>query len=396
MEWDGIELFERAEGRAFKPGAGQVPETYDCEPLIDTPYPKSASFCSAPKRVYWELTRRCNLSCANCYNRHATAGYAGEMDLEQCKRLGKTLYDNGVWIVQLTGGEPTTAPHVWELALYLKALGFYLSMGTNGVFSRQTLAQALNSGIDWFIISIDKEHEAQSRTLVDSGMHSALETARSLAGDGRRVRINTLIQRGNFTYGQLLPLAETCCKLGVESLNCIPLRPFTKDPSALERQLTKEEFGVFISGLENLRSEYPALHFVTTLDLKPTDSHDRVYKKEKSCAAGREGCVISPYGEVYGCSYSPASSLDADDPRRSLFVAGSVMERDFMDIWNDSARWAVYRDLERYKNERCKQCGYYRENRCIGNCPVMVKGAPDAFDPYCYVDAAYSAPSESL
>jgi radical SAM protein with 4Fe4S-binding SPASM domain len=311
------------------------------------------------------------------------------MDLEQCTSLAKTLYDNGVWIIQLTGGEPTTAPHVWELATYLKKLGFYLAMGTNGIWSRKILERAIDTEIDWLTVSIDDEHLAQSRPLIKEDVLTAIESAEEFARIGRRVRINTLIQHGNYTYEQLKPLVEDCCRIEAESLNCIPLRPFTLDPSALKKQLSRDEFRVFISSLEKLREEYPQLNFITTLDLKPTDSHDRVYKKEKSCAAGREGCVISPYGDVYGCSYSLASNLDNADPERERFVAGNIKERSFMDIWNDTERWAIYRDLQTYKHERCRKCVYYELNRCIGNCPIMVKNSPDAFDPYCYVDTDY-------
>ena len=390
MEWDGVEIFDRVEGRAFRAEDGD--EEYDIAPIINTPFPKSAAFCSAPRRVYWELTRRCNLNCANCYNRYANPGFAGEMNLDQCMDLSKTLYDNGVWIVQLTGGEPTVAPHVWDLVSFLKTLGFYVAMGTNGIFQDKTLDRAASSGVDWFIISMDGEHERSGHALVEKGFHAATDTAQVLARAGRRVRVNTLIQRDNYTYEQLAPLAGQCADLGIESLNCIPLRPYVQDHSALEKQLTREEFCIFVAALETLRLEYPALQFITTLDLRDTASLDRVYRKEKSCAAGREGCVISPFGEVYGCSYSLASTLDRNDPMREKYVAGDLHEREFMEIWNDSARWSVYRDLVRYKNEKCHRCAWYKQNRCIGSCPIMVRDVPDAFDPYCYVELDYHGP----
>jgi radical SAM protein with 4Fe4S-binding SPASM domain len=141
----------------------------------------------------------------------------------------------------------------------------------------------------------------------------------------------------------------------------------------------------FISGLKRIRKAYNQVQFITTLDLEPS-SQDKVYLKEKSCAAGREGCVISPYGDVYGCSYSLASLPDSTDPEQYRFIAGNLSRRGFMEIWNDSDRWAIYRDLDQYKHQKCRECAYYMNNRCIGNCPIMVKGSPDAFDPYCYID----------
>ena len=57
-------------------------------------------------------------------------------------------------------------------------------------------------------------------------------------------------------------------------------------------------------------------------------------------------------------------------------------------IWRDSARWAVFRNLEQFKNARCLACTHYGV-RCVGSCPIMgyfLAGQPDAFDPYCFVD----------
>lgn len=387
-EWDGLEVFDRVRRQSFKIAAGKAETDWlrengeRTETLVNTPYPKSADYCSAPKRVYWEITRACNLNCANCYNRAVSP--REEMDFEQQRALARTLYDNGVWIVQLTGGEPTLVPHVWELISCLKELGFYVAMGSNGIYTPDTLDRMLRSPLDWIIISIDGEHEAQAGKTARHRMLSARETVRALTRAGKRVRVNTLIQRNNHTREELEPLARFCSENGVESMNCIPLRPFTLEQAVLESQLKRQEFMEFIAGLKQIREAYGNVQFITTLDLEPT-SQDKVYRKEKSCAAGREGCVISPYGDVYGCSYSLASLPDSADPERHRFVAGNLNERSFMDIWNDSDRWAIYRDLDRYKHRKCRECTYYTNNRCTGNCPIMVKGSPDAFDPYCYV-----------
>lgn len=388
-EWNGLEIFDRQGIQSFKITSGPDEEGWlkeNCgqtEPIIRTPYPKSNLFCSAPKRVYWEITRTCNLNCANCYNRYRSV--KNEMTFEQQRYLAQMLYDNGVWIIQLTGGEPTVVPHVWELVAYLSDLGFYVAMGSNGIYSRDTLNSMLRSPLDWIIISIDDEHEKQAGKATLKHLLPAKETIRALIGANKRVRVNTLIQRNNYTYEHLEPLARFCSEHKVESMNCIPLRPFTLEEAVIENQLKQHEFKTFITGLKQIRAEYPDVRFFTTLDLEYT-SLDNVYVKDKSCAAGREGCVISPYGEVYGCSYSLASMPDSTDTERMRFVAGNLSERSFMDIWNDADRWAIFRYTDQYKHFRCKACTHYTSHKCIGNCPIMVKGSPEAFDPYCYVD----------
>ena len=70
-EWDGIELFDRKEGKVLPPGKESMEsiEQGNVEPLIDTPFDKTPYFASAPRRIYWELTRKCNLNCRACFNR---------------------------------------------------------------------------------------------------------------------------------------------------------------------------------------------------------------------------------------------------------------------------------------------------------------------------------------
>ncbi|HLP62402.1 MAG TPA: radical SAM protein, partial [Candidatus Deferrimicrobium sp.] len=386
-EWNGIELFDRREGRVIAPDQARIYheelQKGNVEPLIDTPYPKTAAFASAPRRVYWELTRACGLNCRSCFNRFSTD--REEMGTEEIMNIAGQLYRAGVYEIRCTGGEPTLRPDFFEIAAELGKMGFYLSMGTNGMYDRETLQKVSASPLHWIILSLDGSTAEVHDLIRGYGcFQRALNTLEQLAGKKFRLRINTLIRKGHYTYNQLKGLAEIADRYGVESLNCIPLRPVTRDPGALELQLTALEFKEFIRGLNRLRGEH-GTEFVTTLDLQQTGGHDNVFSKERSCAAGREGAVISPYGEIYGCSYSLASDPNAAEEKRRKFVAGNLLTGEFLKIWNQSERWAIYRDLNRYKNGKCKTCDYYINQRCIGNCPIMDHDNPAAFDPYCYL-----------
>lgn len=358
--------------------------TYDVEPLIETPYPKSEHFASAPRRLYWELTRACNLNCASCYNR--PHGRYPEQRWRQLRSWAKEFYASGVYEVRCTGGEPTAREGFFDFVDELHEIGFYLSMGTNGVYEPEILRQVLSAPFDWIIVSVDggtrSTHEAVR------GAHTydrALSTLRILCEEKEcRIRVNTLIRRSSYRYSDLSPLVALCDKLGVESLNCIPLRPQSNRRSMRDEQLTPLEFREFIHGLHRFRSECRT-DIVTTLDLRHTASHDRVFVKDRSCAAGREGAVVSPHGEVYGCSYSPASDPDLPAERRAPYVAGHLPETPFPVLWNDSSRWKIFRDLKTYKHRRCHSCAYYAERRCIGSCPIMNRDDPGGFDPYCYL-----------
>lgn len=408
-EWFGYELFDRIDGRVIPLDQVQseriaslqssgvrkelmnrvlLPGLFNDHEIaieypVDTPYAKTREFASAPRRIYWELTRLCNLNCRACFNRFFPD--RNELAGAEILSIAEHLYAAGVYEIRCTGGEPTMRPDFFELAEELARMGFYLSMGSNGCYSDKTLKKVIDAPLDWIILSIDGSDEqtfAESRGRNIYG--TVLNTLEAVADAGKRIRVNTLVRKNNYTYAHLKGLAELCDRFGVESLNCIPLRPVFNDPGMHSMQLSRAEFREFIQGLNALRQEH-RVDFVTTLDLRHTIEHDRVYYKDKSCAAGREGAVLSPYGELYGCSYSLASDPGAPQEKRRRYVAGNLLEEDFLAIWNDSARWAIYRDLDRYKHDTCKACAYYSAKKCIGNCPIMDKENPDSFDPYCYL-----------
>ncbi len=140
----------------------------------------------------------------------------------------------------------------------------------------------------------------------------------------------------------------------------------------------------FIQGIRRLKREFK-IHFVTTLDLEPVSRNDRIYFKHQSCASwtrGRSNLTNWRYVRLLIFSSFPIRIVLLH--LRKKYVAGNLIQEDFLEIWNDGERWAIYRDLERYKNETCKKCDYYKSGRCIGNCPIMRKN-PAAFDPYCYL-----------
>ncbi len=154
---------------------------------------------------------------------------------------------------------------------------------------------------------------------------------------------------------------------------------------------TQHDFYTFIKCIQNLRRRY-RVQFITTLDLldpEVTTSHDLIVQKKRTCAAGVEATVIGATGDVYGCSYSPASFPDSPDVEgRRLFVAGNLRQEPLREIWRDSSRWAVFRNLTTYKSPRCLSCMHYGA-RCVGSCPIMgyyQSGRPEAFDPYCFAD----------
>ena len=233
-------------------------------------------------------------------------------------------------------------------------LGFYVSLGTNGVYSEHKRSWIYDAGVDWFIVSLDGTKETND-AIRGAGTYRQVErTLADLAGRGLRTRLNTVVARHN--VADLEHLATLADRYNVETLNLIPLRPYGRAVQTMpDTMFSQTDFYAFIRLISRLR-RHCRVQFITTLDLldpEATTSHDLLVAKRRSCAAGIEAAVIGPTGDIYGCSYSPASFPDSPDVEgRRLFVAGNVRQEPLRTIWRDSDRWAVFRRLDTYKNPR--------------------------------------------
>lgn len=365
-------------------------------PYLDDPEGVPGDCLAAPARVYFELTRRCNLSCKTCFN-ESHIPLDNELTTAEIMNILDQLDKLGTFEIRFTGGEPTEHPDFREIVKYARELGFYISLGTNGVYSDAKRDWVYDAGIDWFILSLDGDEDVNDRIRGTGTYRQVVRTLRELTQLAHsRVRLNMVVGRHNFHC--IAAVAQLAEDYHVESLNMIPLRPYGRSVKMMkDTMFSQHDFYHFIQHIQTLRHQYH-VQFITTLDLldpKATTSHDPVVQKKRACAAGVEATVIGASGDVYGCSYSPASFPDSPDIEgRRIFVAGNIRQDSVRTIWRDSSRWAVFRQLDQYRPSRCFACLHYGV-RCVGACPIMgyfVEGRPDALDPYCFVDLMTDSP----
>lgn len=90
--------------------------------------------------VMFELTYNCSEKCIHCYNIGATRnndeishrGDLDEMTFEDYKRIIDQLYDQGLFKVCLSGGDPFSKPIVWDIIHYLFDKDIAFDIYTNG------------------------------------------------------------------------------------------------------------------------------------------------------------------------------------------------------------------------------------------------------------------------
>lgn len=76
-----------------------------------------------------ELTPFCNMKCIHCYMKGQS--YSELLPTEDWKRIIDRLYENGVLILYMTGGEILTRKDFSEIYIYAKQRGFIIELLTN-------------------------------------------------------------------------------------------------------------------------------------------------------------------------------------------------------------------------------------------------------------------------
>jgi radical SAM protein with 4Fe4S-binding SPASM domain len=337
---------------------------------------RSPTHTRFPRRIYFQITRNCNLECSYCFIK-ARSGLS-HVPVQDITEIARYMGKNGLMEVRLTGGEPTTHPGFLSIVDVFQENGVYVSVATNGIMSRKVLDGLAERENLWVICSVEGAREKHNH--FRPGTFDAIMSNLGYLKEKNpeiRLRLTTVLTRTN--KDQMLELGKIVKSLDAESITVIPLRPQVRSPQVLEDMVDAQEFGQVIQDLVHV-SEMLGINVTTTIETHYADKiwHDPVVRKRSSCAAGREATNLDYDANrgvffVYGCSYSPAPDLDAPKEIRRPFVAGefSIDEMsDFYHIWQNDRLWAVYRDPS-FKSRECQSCEYLLNYQCVGSCPIQ-------------------------
>ncbi len=351
----------------------------------------------APRLIFWELTKGCNLRCIHC--RASAQELASPLDLDTADSLRVidkiSAYARPVLV--LSGGEPLFRKDVFALAAYATERGLPVALASNGTLITPEVAYRLRAcGIRRVAISFDG---ADARTH-DSfrGQPGAFEAAlRGLlaAQDaGLSTQINTTVTRR--TAPQLPRILQMAVTLGVDALHTFLLVPVGCGADLPEDEMVPaDEYERILNWFYDREKE-------GALELKATCAphYHRVRKQREveerragasqrdgsipgtveagphppaaspphacpdalqsrarparrggaGCLAGSGVCFISHRGEVYPCGYLPLK-------------AGHLRAQSFAEIWEESPLFAVLRDPDSLKG-KCRLCEFRK--LCLG------------------------------
>ena len=106
--------------------------------------------------VIWNLIRRCNLNCRHCYSTSADVDFKGELSTAEALAVLEQLHAARVPALILSGGEPLLRSDLYAIAERAHALGFHLSLSSNGTLLTPEHATLLKqTGFDYVGVSLD-------------------------------------------------------------------------------------------------------------------------------------------------------------------------------------------------------------------------------------------------
>ncbi len=178
-----------------------------------------------PRIIFWELTKRCNLSCAYC--RVLKGSFGSELNTgEALELVGDIKKEFGNTLLILSGGEPLLRKDIFEILASAFSLGLKTALATNGTLLGEGEAIKLKElGVRRVSISLDsieEEHHDASRGIKGS-FKKALKSCAILRRHNIPFQINFTITKAN--KDQILYVTRSALLLGAEAVHYFLLVP---------------------------------------------------------------------------------------------------------------------------------------------------------------------------
>lgn len=338
-----------------------------------------------PRLIFWELTKRCNLSCAHCRAEAEDIDFSGELKTGEIKKIIDDITSKYSPILVLTGGEPLFREDIFEIASYAAEKKLRTALATNGTLVTDEIAGKIKAaGIARASISIDGSTALSHDGFrgIPGSFESALNGARLLKRNGVEFQFNMTVTKRN--VGEVDDILALALKEGAAALHLFMLVPVgcgveIAETDMITAEKYEEVLHWFYDRSREVDIEFKATcapHYYRIIRQRARGEGrtlsfetDGMAAMTRGCLAGTGVCFISHRGEVQPCGYLPVS-------------AGNVMKTPFPGIWENSEVFATLRDFSTLKGK----CGVCEYKGVCGGCRARAFYAESDMlgeEPYC-------------
>lgn len=320
------------------------------------------TFDRAPLRVYWELTRACDLACRHCRADAVRERARDELTTEECEGVLASLAraDGPAPHVIFTGGDPLKRPDLVRLvdAGVARGLGVSVAPSATQSLTHDAVRALKDAGVSAMSLSVDgpsaAHHDGVRGVLGCFGW--TLAAAERIVGAGIPLQINTLVSAE--TEPHLEDTAKLVGRLGASRWSLFFLVSVGRGRAL--RSLTAADCERTLRWLARNAERWP---FVATTTEAP---HYRRVMLQTAREEGRSDgeAQAGPRARGFGIRDGNgimfiAASGDVTPSGFLPLSAGNVRTDDPLEIYRESALFRALRAPQFFEG-RCGACEFHQ------------------------------------
>lgn len=330
----------------------------------------------APLMVVWNLTWKCNLRCAHCYQNAGPLRSKNlsweELSLEEKLDVVDQIAASNIPTLSFSGGEPLIHRDFWPVAERARQNGLHLSINTNGTLITPEVARRLEDlDFAYVAVSVDSSEPVLHDEFrgAKGSWEQALNGIRNMVKTNVNTVLSFTITRNNYKMlPEMYRLAE---RLGMDKVMIYNFIPTGRCKEIVQDDLTPEMREEALSMMYNyaveggsICSTAPQMGRVCLErgrpDLIPLAHTGPGRVKELSvlapliggCGVGRAYVALQPDGRVTPCVYMPEVTI------------GNIREKTLLDIWHNSPILDMLAERKDLKGH----CGVCEHREVCGGC----------------------------
>jgi pyrroloquinoline quinone biosynthesis protein E len=339
----------------------------DMDTTIDFPGTRP----SPPLWLLAELTYRCPLHCAFCYNPVDFASHGAELDTDTWRDVITQARRMGAAQIGFSGGEPLVRDDLETLVEHARGLGFYTNLITSGVGLDETrIARLKEAGLDHIQLSFqDSTRELNDFVSSTKTFELKHRVARLIKAHGYPMVLNCVLHRYNLPHvGQIIDMA---LEMGADYLELANTQYYgwamlNRDQLMPTSEQLREAEATVNQYRERVGDRCRILFVVP----------DYFEVRPKACMNGWGSVFlgIAPDGTALPC-HAARALPGLDLPR--------VQDASLADIWHHSHAFNAFRGSD-WMREPCRSCDERETDHGGCRCQAyLLTGDAAATDPVC-------------
>ncbi len=341
---------------------------------------KKDKYLKIPHNCYLILTSKCNMRCRHCYGDYGNQVPTRELTGNEWIKIIEDLSKNGIFFVNISGGEPTVHPDFIKIINSLVNNEIYFMLTTNGVFNDNVLNAIINAkeyilGVQISLDGADWETHGYLRRDINGKMKKSIfdktiYTIEQLIKNKIRVSLATCLHKENIEKIDDLKRLVINLSPNNWSISTISISGRAKDNLSLYVSERKHSIEYWDKLKKECLDNNITVEFIDMPSLVKDKSSSKIYYE---CPASKWFCEINSDGITTPCPLARVNS-----PKDKI-IWDNIKEKSIEEIWNGTP----FNAFRKYQQTGCSGCNV--KDKCDRCPPQSIQWFNDPLmpPPYC-------------